>query len=616
MIVAALAFAAVLSPQEPVADLLRAIHHDIDATARVTALEKRIAKVGDGRVPGIHTPALATELREAGLGAVDLAAARVSIGEEASQIEAAFALARSLMGLKEVAREGAKVVDIDEFERVCDHGYRDLHKALGSGRNLDEVAPWLHSAVDQVRASISNLSQIDAEQEKLLRERMTRLDRVDMGTILAIAEQITRSAVQLDREDVIAALRKMPERDPRADRGVSGKVLIDSDSGFGHFVVGGFGPNSYDMTQIDVLIDPGGDDEYRGPAGGAGEFRRMGVVVDLAGDDTYAAENDGLGSATFGIGVLVDVAGDDDYTSLGRSAGYGSGGVGVFVDVAGKDKYRLGDQVAAIGFGGVGMFLDLAGNDDMEAGIQSYGVGLPGGVGLFLDTSGDDRRVAGGEKKALTEQGDEQVSIAFGAGVGVMPFLSGGLGAFLDLGGHDSYAAHSLACGVGMRGGVGVFHEVWGNDVYDLGSVALGAAYGSGIGIALEDAGDDQFRAKNLSLGSALDGGVAFFLDRTGDDQHFAMGPTAGEAQRGAIGVCVDLRGEDVWRLAGGPAAWSVFGVQPVELPAVGVFLDDGGATDRYDLSRMAPPLPDNDRSRLVHVGVKDGPDVHLWLDR
>jgi hypothetical protein len=68
--------------------------------------------------------------------------------------------------------------------------------------------------------------------------------------------------------------------------------------------------------------------------------------------------------------------------------------------------------------------------------------------------------------------------------------------------------------------------------------------------------------------------------------------------------------------LVGGPPVWQVRGVEPVGLPAVGVFLDDGGSKDEFDLSRRPPPLPDNDRVRLVRVGAEGGADVHCWVDR
>ena len=89
-----------------------------------------------------------------------------------------------------------------------------------------------------------------------------------------------------------------------------GDVLLDVVTPFGgRIVVGGAGRNEYDCTQIEIIVDLGGDDLYRGPAGGAGGLRRFAVCLDFEGDDTYECLNDALGSATYGIGVLKECRG-------------------------------------------------------------------------------------------------------------------------------------------------------------------------------------------------------------------------------------------------------------------------------------------------------------------
>src|SRR5690606_35910737 len=71
------------------------------------------------------------------------------------------------------------------------------------------------------------------------------------------------------------------------------------------FIVGGSGPNRYDLTQLAGVIDLGGNDVYLYPA----DLRPpVQVIVDVAGDDRYTSAISGPASACMGVSLLVDYA--------------------------------------------------------------------------------------------------------------------------------------------------------------------------------------------------------------------------------------------------------------------------------------------------------------------
>lgn len=624
-----LALAISVFPQDPTpAARLRELHHEVVAEDAAAAIEKAVSGTPEGALPGISTPALARELRSQGVEALDHVGNVVEVRPQERQVDEALELLRTAWGRRGRAAQVASKPDVEEFERVCSHAFRDVLQVLGSGRDLSKVAPELHGAVDQVRKDLENLDDIDREDIARLKERLARLEKVDHAAVHALAEGIVRTALALDRDELREAMRREPTRSARADGACQGDVLVDRDTGFGRMIVGGFGPNTYDCSQIDVIVDFGGADTYRGPAGGAGDLRRLAVTVDLGGDDTYDAGNDGLGSATFGIGVLVDVGGSDTYAALSRSAGFGLGGVGVLVDTAGDDRYTLGDLSGGVGFAGSGLFVDLAGDDVQVAGVQSLGCGLPGGVGMLVDLLGDDARRLGSERKLVATAKDadtsgttdrdaetlQQVSIGLGAGVGALPHMSGGLGICFDRRGNDRYEAGGLACGIGVRGGVGVFREAAGDDRYTVGDVALGAAYASGFAIMRDEAGADAYVAGHFALGSASGGGVALSFDGSGDDTYTAMAPAFGSAQRAALGAMIDLEGKDGYMLRDGAGIWRVRAVGGGEGAAIGVFLHLGGAEDEYSFAGSR--TPENGRTRVVDGGAKDAAERHFLVDR
>lgn len=614
------------APQDPprLAPLVRSVHEEIASEEAVRSALYRLKRTRDGRLPGLPTPRMVERLRYEGIDAADFVTERLRSPEgEYDPVQVAFLGIREAWGLRGRPPRINPRPDLKELEKAFENCYRTYWKALGSGNRLEDDAPRLHAAIDDIRGSVENLGSMSRDDRERLTERMSRFRFLEQGPLIDATEAVVRIAVLLDRPELIESLKRMRERDPRGTMpDVSGKVLIDEDIAEGRFVVGGFGPNTYDCSQFALIVDPGGDDTYRGPVGGAGEIRRLRVVVDLAGNDTYEGGADSLGSATFGIGVLVDTGGDDKYIGKERSGGFAIGGVGVLIDTEGKDTYQLGDQAFGVGLGGTGLFMDLDGDDDQRGGVQSFGVGLPGGIGLCIDSAGNDFRLVGRERKQLTEPPEgqtsamekEDVSVGFGVGIGVLPLMSGGLGVFFDRGGDDEYQSAGLAFGAGLRGGAGVFRDSAGNDKYSMLDGGLGLGYANGVGIFFDDAGDDEYAGRRLILGVASLDGFGWFCDKAGNDRYLASRPSFGHAQLGGVAAALDLGGSDQYQLAGRDVNWRFVVDQKSRGEAVGVALDLGEGEDVFPRNPSGTPIVSD--LQIQSQGKGDTLQIRAIVDR
>lgn len=461
-------------------------------------------------------------------------------------------------------------MDVHKFEAVLERAHREILRALGSGRDPAMMAPVLQAAIER-HLQPGALDQMTDAARAPLRTVLGRAAKVDIAALSAQAIAIVRAAQDLVADDA-AALGRLPTKPGEA--GVSGGVVLDRSTPFGRLVVGGVGRNEYECAQIAVIVDLGGDDEYRGPAGSAGLSRRMGLVVDVAGNDVYRSQNDGLGSATFGVGILLDLAGDDHYHGLARCAGFGAGGIGALFDLAGDDDYTFDRDSGGVGLLGLGLFLDAgAGKDITRAGSQALGCGLPGGVGFFVDDGGDDVRAL--------RRGETASSEVCGVGLGVSGWLAGGVGLFVDVDGTDQYEAGDRACGVGVEGGVGIFFDAARDDRYVVGEFALGSGGDHGIGVFVDAAGDDEYRTLGPSLGCAIGHAVGWAEDRSGRDVYQLVSVWPGHADRGGLGLFLEFAGKDRYTLSLRELAAD--NATADKTIGLALFEDRGGEVDTYD---------------------------------
>lgn len=486
--------------------------------------------------------------------------------------------------------------ELNRYVDVLERAHRDLAGQLGSGLEVFEVAPRLHALLDR----LLDATTVPAEEDEALAEVLDRLRQVDRAGVLEGGRAVVAATLALAADRVaIARMGRETLRRSNLDY-VVGEVLVERDTAFGRLVVGGPGPNTYDCSQVDVIIDLGGDDRYEGPAGATLRRRRLGVVLDLAGDDVYRCGNDALGSGTYGIGVLVDVEGNDSYEAERRSAGFGAAGFGAFLDLAGNDELAIHHHGGGAGVAGYGVHWDRAGNDLRTARSHGFGLGLPIGVGLLVDGDGADRSEIG-----ATEVGDGgprgtvALSAGFGVGVGLTGKLDGGIGVVVDGGGDDLWTAKGLTLGSAVRGGVGVFVERAGRDSYEAGTGAVGSAYEHGLGVFFDAAGDDNHTVTaGFGLGAAATGGQAWCVDLDGADRYRLMGLGLGDARPGAVAGFLDLAGEDEYlKEDARDLPWALRGAQEdATAKGVGLFVDEGGHEDRYRWKGTLPPANGEER--------------------
>jgi hypothetical protein len=156
---------------------------------------------------------------------------------------------------------------------------------------------------------------------------------------------------------------------PRAESMPENRVF---DLGFGRIVIGTRGNDVHQLSparggQVSVIIDPGGDDEYRGSDLALHGFS---AIIDLAGNDRYRMAGPGLGAALAGASLLIDFAGNDAYEAKFFAAGRG----GLRLRRPARPRRRRSLPGRGLGTGvrhrrrGTGLLWDRAGNDRYLAG--------------------------------------------------------------------------------------------------------------------------------------------------------------------------------------------------------------------------------------------------------
>jgi hypothetical protein len=580
------------------------------------AAEKTLLEASPSRVPGFRTPPFAGLLRGDAAGGLGALRARFARGADQGPPAASELLARlAELGGSAAAIEARAPLDLDAFENLVSATHRELVQAIGSGREPERVVPSLRAAIDAVRARTENLGAIADDDVAVLRDRLARLAKYEESRVQRLGLELLGACLRVASEGAAERLARGTLSAPRGDMIVLGEVLADREAGFGRFVVGGPGRNVYDCTQLDVIVDVGGDDEYRGPAGGAGDRSRLAIVIDLSGNDRYLGGHDALGSASLGIGILVDVAGDDEYRAEARSAGFALAGFGACFDLAGADRYELGDLSAGVAIAGTACFADLGGDDRLRAGVESFGVGLPGGLGVHFDGGGNDARRAGRGTKHVLEGGAIEVSAAFGVGLGAPPLLAPGCGPLRRLRGRRSQ----------RRGGdrLRPRRSRWRRGLRRPARRRLAARGRSRARCGLRPRArllHRRDRRRHAQRGGA-----------TRSVRRWTRAWRSPSTARATTGVsCAGPRsasrsGSPRPRASTSVAATSGPSIRTVRRPriadlraatgaALGVFLDIGGAQDRYEFHGIV--APDNARTRMQSEGAGETLTKQVFVDR
>jgi len=395
-----------------------------------------------------------------------------------------------------------------------------------------------------------------------------------------------RDVEPIDVEDL--RTRALVDAPPAAAGIVEGTIIEAIETDLGWIVIGGAGPNRYDMSKVIAVYDIGGDDSYYASDLCLGNR----AIIDLAGNDRYTGTADqGPASALLGFSFVDDRAGDDRYEGELLSAGAACYGVSLLLDRGGNDTYIGREWSLGAGVYGAGMIFDLGGGCDTYLGeFLCQGVGGPRGFGCILDDGGDDLYRANGPKPSAYGTPAVYQSFSQGFGFGYRNYAAGGIGILSDLGGNDRYEAGEFAQGGAYYYALGLLHDTSGNDIY------YGNRYGQGFGVhqahgmLVDDAGDDTYYSMTAaSQGAAWDIGVGMLLDRAGNDSYQCDGLGQGGAAQQGIAYLIDMDGVD--RYIGRSSTQGESGGNDYHFAETGAYsfsllLDLGGDEDFYSRGR------------------------------
>jgi len=411
--------------------------------------------------------------------------------------------------------------------------------------------------------------------------RATQLSmQVDLALLLATADQIVANAANIP--DIAGEVRQPPSMLAGI---VEGEIVDYIEIDGGYIVVGGPGPNRYDMDRLYAVIDFDGNDTYEW---GEHVPRETQTIVDMAGDDRYMATSGGPGAGWLGVSVLIDLSGADQYESKLGGCGAGAFGFGFLFDDAGADTYKCAAWSAGAGLYGGGVLIDRGQQTDFyDSQVFSQGVGGPRGVGILLDNGGNDLYRANGPVASAYDTPGSFMAFSQGVGVGIRPYDFGGVGVLLDLGGNDRYEGGEFSQGGGYYWGVGALFDESGNDLYYGNRYAQGFAAHQAFGMLTDISGDDTYWSMTAAgQAAAWDQSIAMLFDLEGNDVYRAHGLSQGTAAQQAKAFLHDASGDDSYwsssKVAQGAAGDNAYHFRPADpVFSFGVLLDEGG-NDRY----------------------------------
>ena len=461
---------------------------------------------------------------------------------------------------------------------VLEQAYQDREQALRHLSPQDREFLFSHARplVEQFTPQITPQARL-AEAEAAVTYATLLMQQVDYGSLITAAQRLARLGNRKFLQQLEIALQ---HRKPVAQSipGITGDILLIQQTSYGLLVIGGYGPNTYDLDRgAALIIDLGGNDSYRGVIG-ASPNSDLGnsIVIDLSGNDTYQPAPLGLATGRAGIGIVIDQRGDDTYRLTPGSGGVGLAGLGILYDGEGHDVYEGSRFTQGAAFGGFGLLVDRAGDDRYTSYGYALGFGGPLGVGALIDVAGHDAYECGGrypsaynetEAPHARPQDPSFQYDCFGLGTGA------GLRVFSK---QPAQRAQSLA------GGWGLLIDLAGRDRYRSANFSQGHGYFFGVGVKLDLAGDDEHQAARYGHGSAAHFGVGLTIDYQGKDRYGSRGPfyNGGTAWDGSVALAVDGGSDsDFYDLP------TSTGLGMADLGGWGLFIEEGGA-DQYAISR------------------------------
>ena len=430
--------------------------------------------------------------------------------------------------------------------------------------------------------SVAASDSLQQVEEGYVEQFVAFAPRIDKDPIVAAGIDCLRDILP-DLAAIRAAMAASPDSIDRFLKttgympdDVGGKDILGRQPGW---MIGGIG-NDYYKGNYRFILDFGGDDVYDleyDPAEPHGV-----IIIDLAGNDHYRALSDyAIASGCLSVGLLLDYGGDDRYDA--KSFGIGSGwfGLGVLYDAGGDDSYDGDTHVQGAGTFGIGLLIDEGGRDSYNAAAYAQGFGFVEGAGLIYEMGGSDTYYAGGKYKDINRYADHFLSQSQGVGFGIRPWMSGGIGAIVDLTGNDSYITDIYGQGSSYWWSLGLLYDSSGIDSYQCYQYGQGVGTHMTLGMLLDEGGNDVYHGKGVMQGCGHDYAFGWLLDRGGDDTYVGYDKVQGDGSANGIGLLMDIAGNDRY-FCSNPTLSQGAGDPRRGFGSIGLFMDLGGK-DQYD---------------------------------
>jgi hypothetical protein len=514
---------------------------------------------------------------------------------------------------------------------VLEQAYQDREHALRhlSPQDRDFLFTQARPLVEHFTPQVAPPAQL-SEAEAAARYATLLMQQVDYASLISAAQRLARLGNRKFLQQLDIALHN---RKPIGQTvpGITGNLLLAQHTSYGLVVVGGHGPNTYDLEKgAALIIDLGGNDTYRGTIG-ASPNSDLGnsVVIDLSGNDTYQPAPLGLATGRAGIGIVIDHSGDDTYRLAPGSGGVGLAGLGILYDGEGQDIYEGNRFTQGAAFGGFGLLVDRAGDDRYTSFGYALGFGAPLGVGALIDVSGNDFYECGGRYPSAYNETDapnahpqdpafQYDCFGLGTGSGLRVFskqpaqraqsLAGGWGLFIDLDGRDRYRSANFSQGHGYFFGLGVKLDLNGDDEHQAARYGHGTAAHFGVGLNIDYQGKDRYGSKGpfYNGGAAWDGSVALAVDGGTDSDFYDLPASTGlgMGDLGGWGLFIEEGGADQYAVSRGLGQGAEH--------SIGAFFDMEG---RDDYSSVPPPAKGARPERLNRKTLIEN-QGSLFIDR
>ncbi len=247
--------------------------------------------------------------------------------------------------------------------------------------------------------------------------------------------------------------------------GVTGRVVAKIDTPSGAIIVGGKGPNTYEldkMRDVAAVIDLGGGNTYY--EGTVGLDRPVLLIITLGGNNTFSGSQPGIqGGAVLGVSMLLTLGDHNTYEAQDIAQGSALAGVGIQIDYGADNRYRGIRRLQGQALGGVGILLGRGGQNDYHAALWRRAWAARSDSDCSTTSRETTITTAAECGVILLSQTPGYEGWGQGVGGGLRAVADGGVGVILDGGGENTYelitSPTAAATGAAFAAAISVKHE-------------------------------------------------------------------------------------------------------------------------------------------------------------